>query len=286
MAAPQKKELLAGVLDKLAILRALVGIQKLCFRPFIRAVNYHAVPECWAETFEQQLRYYQKHFVPVGLEDLAHLAAGTWPHEKPGLIISFDDGLRDNAEVAAPLLEKYGFIGWFFIPTGFIDTPPDRQLDFAKEHDIFTVHGDVETLPYAMSWEQVRYLAEHHVVGCHTETHIRLRAELTEQQLHREIGDAKQHLEERLEREISVFCWVGGEAWSYSPQAAKHIRDAGFEASFMTNNSLIRPGVNLLQLHRTNIEADWSLATVRFQISGIMDFLYTKKRRLVNRLTS
>lgn len=33
--------------------------------------------------------------------------------DKPGILLTFDDGLTANASVAAPLLKKYGFTGLF-----------------------------------------------------------------------------------------------------------------------------------------------------------------------------
>lgn len=34
--------------------------------------------------------------------------------------VTFDDGFKDNAEVAAPILEEYGLRGTFFVTTGFL----------------------------------------------------------------------------------------------------------------------------------------------------------------------
>ena len=67
--------------------------------------------------------------------------------------------------------------------------------------------------------------------------------------------------------------------------AARLIEEAGYAVSFMTNSAPVRPGTDLLHLQRTNIEArdpDW---LVRFQLSGLLDVLYTAKRRRVDRVT-
>ena len=84
---------------------------------------------------------------------------------------------------------------------------------------------------------------------------------------------------------MEIFCWVGGEETSYSSEAAKLISE-NYKYSFMTNNAVIRPGDDPLQLQRTNIEAENPLELVRFQLSGLMDVYYTGKRRRVNRLTA
>lgn len=37
------------------------------------------------------------------------------------LVITFDDGYADNAEIALPLLLRHGLVGTFFVSTGFLD---------------------------------------------------------------------------------------------------------------------------------------------------------------------
>jgi peptidoglycan/xylan/chitin deacetylase (PgdA/CDA1 family) len=255
----------------------------------IRAVNYHDTPALFADNFERQLQFYQKNFRPVTREDLRGLLAGHWPHRQPGLLISFDDGLRDNFAVAAPLLEKYGFRGWFFVPAGLVDAPPAQQQMFAREHCINCLertNGPADDR-LAMSWAELRELAVRgHIVGCHTMNHVRLSRDLPPAELHLEIQAAKLRMEAMLEREIDTFCWVGGEEWAYSREAAESIRAAGYRYSFMTNSQPIFPGTDPFQLQRTNIEAAWPLDVVQFQLAGFLDLIYTAKRRRVNQLTA
>ena len=53
----------------------------------------------------------------------------------------------------------------------------------------------------------------------------------------------------------------------------------------MTNSAPIRPGCNLHQLQRTNVEASDPPALVNLSLSGFFDAWYAGKRRRVNRLT-
>ena len=279
------KRTLAEVGDRTGLSRLGLEYQKRTRMPFIRALNYHDVPSFEAERFEAQLALYSKHFQPVGLDELLTLAAGRWSSERPGLIISFDDGLASNAQVAAPLLEKYGFIGWFMVPTGFIDAPPSEQVDYARVHSI-NVRG--EPGPdgrIAMSWDELRNLVGSHVIGCHTVDHVRFSDRRSSAELERETIGSRERLQEQLGISIDVFAWVGGEEDAYSAQAAAMIRKAGFRVALMTNNSIFRPGDDLMQLDRTNIETHYSPALTRLHLSGFYDLLYAPKRRRVRALT-
>jgi peptidoglycan/xylan/chitin deacetylase (PgdA/CDA1 family) len=164
--------------------------------------------------------------------------------------------------------------GWFMVPAAVVrDAPGARDWP----HTV---------LEPTLDYEGLRRLDRDHVVGCHTFSHRRLEAKLSAEEIAREIPEAKRQLEAWLEHPVDVFAWVGGEEWTYSAAAAEAIRAAGFRISFMTNNALIRPGDDLLQLQRTNIEAHFPPAVARFGLSGFFDLSYAPKRRRVNRLTA
>ena len=272
---------------------ALCGLQ-WCFRKLtpwieagsIRAILSHSVPHASVANYRKQLEHYREQFCDVSYVDLARLLeTGRWDKPKPGLIISFDDGLRSHAEVAAPLLEEFGFTGWFFLPYEFLDTPEEDQRKFALDHRI-TLEEDLPGPRVAMTWDQARALQENHVVGCHTASHCRLESSLTDAQRSHEIASAKLVLQERLGRTLDTFAWVGGEEWAYSRSAAIEIARSEFRFSFMTNSVLLGSHSDPLKLDRTQIESDWPMEVVRLQLSGIMDLAYLRKRRRVHRLTS
>lgn len=137
-----------------------------------------------------------------------------------------------------------------------------------------------------MSWDEVRDLAKRHVVTCHGMTHTRLGDSLGPADFEQEIREAKERLEARLDAPVHGFTWIGGEEWSYSAEGARAIREAGFRYAFMTNSQPITARTDPFQLQRTNIEAWFPIELVAFQLSGLMDALYTAKRRRIKALTA
>ena len=90
---------------------------------YIRVINYHSTPRKDYNTLLSHFEFYKKFYSNSTIEDLIEfLKNGKWHKSKPGLIITFDDGIRNNFDVAASLLDRFGFTGIFFIPTGFIDS--------------------------------------------------------------------------------------------------------------------------------------------------------------------
>jgi peptidoglycan/xylan/chitin deacetylase (PgdA/CDA1 family) len=286
MKVPPKKLFMARLFSICGLGHLCAGGQRLFLRKgHIRAVYYHETVHRHLPRFEEHLRFYRRRYDGVSIEDFHRFfASGCWDKNRPGLIISFDDGLRSNFQTA-PLLEAYGFTGWYMVPPAFVDTPPAEQAEFARSHQI-NLRQQYEDGRVAMSWDELRTLAQSHVVCCHTGTHMRMRADLSRQVLHREIVESKGLLEKRLGRPVDTFCWVGGEEDTYTSQAAQLIRQAGYRYAFMTNNCPITPRTHPLQLQRTYVHPTWPLDVVAFQVCGAMDLLYARKRRRVNRITA
>lgn len=72
------------------------------------------------KNFDTQINYLSHHFNILPLyEAVQRLRSGTLPSR--AACITFDDGYADNAEVALPILQKYGASATFFIATGFIN---------------------------------------------------------------------------------------------------------------------------------------------------------------------
>lgn len=73
-----------------------------------------------AAMFDAQLSSLSRVFRVMKLEDaLSRLRDGALPAR--ALSITFDDGYRDNIEVAVPILQRYGMTATFFITTGCLD---------------------------------------------------------------------------------------------------------------------------------------------------------------------
>jgi peptidoglycan/xylan/chitin deacetylase (PgdA/CDA1 family) len=204
---------LAYAQDVTGVNALLHRLQRLTLSPFVRAVNYHGVPPEHASQFEQQIRWYAERFVGVGIDDLLQLQRGVWPHSRPGLLLSFDDGQRTVYEHALPVIERYGLRAWLLIPPGFIDAPAADQYAYSRAHAITcdppSTRADGRV---AMSWDEIRDAVRRgHVVGSHTYTHHRLPETTPDEVLRREIVDSKAALEAQLGAEVPIFCWVGGE---------------------------------------------------------------------------
>jgi peptidoglycan/xylan/chitin deacetylase (PgdA/CDA1 family) len=250
------------------------------------AVNYHGTPAALAPRLARQLAFFRERFECLDEDGLLRFLRGSLRLRRPGVVITFDDGLRDNAAVAAPLLEELGLVGWFMVPGAFVDAPAASQPAYFQEHirPSPTVEHPAEVPAAAMTWDGVRALADRgHVVGCHTWSHRPLGPSAPAQVVEEEVTMAREKLEGKIGRRVRTFCWVRGQVGDYSAAAHRAVERA-YDLAFMTMSGAIHPGTDPRALHRFNVEASFPLPTVAFQVSRLNEAAFAKRRRAVEEI--
>ena len=88
------KNYVAIILDRLGIIKFLFNRQYKDDVNKVRIINYHRTPDNELGTFKQQLDYYHKTFKVLNYEELKLFIDGKLRLDRPGLFITFDDGLK------------------------------------------------------------------------------------------------------------------------------------------------------------------------------------------------
>jgi peptidoglycan/xylan/chitin deacetylase (PgdA/CDA1 family) len=197
---------------------------------------------------------------------LAHYADGA-PLPDASVLITFDDGYRDNLEHAAPILVKYGYPAVQFVPLGYIGDP----LPLPHEEALAT-RG---ILNRTVDWDE---LGELERAGVRIESHgisHRPLADLELDEAAREIVVSKLRLEERLGRPVRAFSYVKGSEAHYKPVHLSLVRQAGYDVAFTSISGANSPATDPLQLHRYNVEP-YSPRTFELVLAGACDLIAIK----------
>lgn len=111
---------LVGAASLTADLLTQTRLSILIFHRVLRQPDPLFPGELDAVRFDRLMAICTKGFAVLTLgEALARRAAGTLPRR--AMVITFDDGYADNAEVALPILQRHGLRATFFVATGFLD---------------------------------------------------------------------------------------------------------------------------------------------------------------------
>lgn len=202
------------------------GAYQASFASSMTIVAFHRVNDalseeksltCSSAKFYDFCRFFASRFRVVPLSEQLRACRSNTPMGGT-LSITFDDGYRDNAEVAAPILKQLGLPATFFVTTGFIES---QQVPF-WDHDL-------PVQPGWMSWEQVRELdRDGFDIGCHTHTHIDM-GTATAGAIREELRTSKQILERQLGKPVTLFAYPFGGPEHIRDQSLEIVREEGFE---------------------------------------------------------
>jgi peptidoglycan/xylan/chitin deacetylase (PgdA/CDA1 family) len=125
-----RREKLSSFARTLGITRALEAVA----RPALIVLNYHrigdsksddydpALVEATPEAFDEHLTFLRKRYHVCEVAEALDLIAKPQTIRRPAVLITFDDGYRDNYSAALPILRSHGVQAVFFLATGFVGT--------------------------------------------------------------------------------------------------------------------------------------------------------------------
>jgi len=231
----------------------------------IRALVYHSITDGlikreWEENttpkdlFARHMKYLadNKYNVISCKEAVEHLTKNRAIPPR-AVVITFDDGYRDNYINAAPLLEKYNFHATIFLTTDFLrDYSGDKQY---------------------LSLSEIKDMQKCRLVdfGCHGLTHKALTM-LGEKGLHKEIKVAKQKLEDALGKKMFLFAYPFGHSGSYNKKVINSLKEAGFVGAYTSIFGLNHPKINPFLLRRNRVSWLDELREFEKHLTGAYDW--------------
>ena len=228
----------------------------------IPILNYHSVsytPAPWIaaytvtpDDFERQLdAVVAGGRTAVSVSRLADASAGHRALPRDPVVITFDDGFADFADVAAPALAARGLPCTFYAATGSLEGEGPRETVFP---------------PHLMvSWSQLPELEEQGVeIGAHSHTHRDL--DLADPRIAAdEVIRSKELLEDALGHEIRSFAYPYGH---FTPRLRHVVAECGFDSACAVRGRLSRVGDDLFALARLPLLAGTTVEEVSAWVAG------------------
>ena len=203
------------------------------------------------EIFNQQMAYLaakKRKVIP-----LAELVRRLRAHEPLGgaVILTFDDGYRDNYTTVFPLLKQYNFPATIFVTTGLIGNP-----EYCSAEELREMHNSGLV-----------------AIETHTLTHPKL-ATLSRAEADHEIRESRRALQEILGTAPTLFAYPYG---NFSEGTIGLVREIGFTGAVTVAEGTIDPATDPLRLPRNSIDRSTTFSQFRGKVSRAIDLYVALK---------
>ncbi len=243
----------------------------------------------YADNFEKQIRFYKKHFNFCYPEDFF---AGKC-FKGINVLITFDDGYKDNYDIALPILKKHDAAAVFFITTNFIGSNNwlwhDRVRYLVVEGKINANEAEnrlrkmnqgfpvdeafndkinkfFEKAPkrLMMNWAEVKQLADNgFVIGAHTSNH-KVLSLLDENEQQNEIETSIKEIKQNLKIETEHFAFPNG---LYNQTTLDILEANKIKYAYTIKNGYNRPVTpSKMQIKRIGINASDAIGVILIKL--------------------
>lgn len=238
----------------------LLNTEEWLNRPRIQFLYIHHVFKDELAALERLIRFLQKQHQFISYTE-AWEKIRTGSIDRPYIVFSSDDGLKNNLDAAA-IFERYGISACFFLNPNTVGlTNPNAIAAFCKDKLHFP---PVEFL----NWKEVdRLLKAGHEIGSHTMDHINVAAsspELAAADIRQSYEVLQQHC-----GEIKHFAYPYGRFFHFSPAGREIVFDSGFQSCASAERGChINPPAPLeireLLIRRDHVILHWPLNHIRY----------------------
>lgn len=194
------------------------------------------------DLFEKEIKYlHDNGFNFMTADQLVEAMQKGEKLPRKSVIITLDDGHREQYYNALPILKKYGATSTFYIYTDVVE----------------------KKYPVAMTWDQIKEVRDSGMaIGSHSLTHPNLNKIKDYSKLLKEMTDSKKILEDKVGIKITSFAYPYG---IYNDNAIKAVKEAGYTSAVIDTGGTIQYINKPLELKRFNMGYDYKTFEEIFQ---------------------
>lgn len=236
-------------------------------RPGGRLLLYHDVRPADASRFAAQLDFLRAEYRVLPLSEFLSALSSPESHERPALAITFDDGYRDNYEVAYPLLRRAGLSAAFFLVSSM-------PAETAADRDASPEPGAGGWSPRLfMTWEELQEMTRTGMeIGLHSHGHPNI-AQLSTAELEADLDANLQSITRRLNVTPVAYAVPFGSSRHTHPDLGSILARRGVQHALLATHGWNDASVSPYRLHRDAIQPAYGPGYLRAILGGCFDWL-------------
>lgn len=247
-------------------------------QPRVPILMYHSISEenndgqpyynvnCSPTKFSEQMKFLRElGYRSIRPSQAAQILSTGEPNGKH-VVITFDDGYRDFATAAYPILKEFGHSATLYVATGLIG---DRPSAFNGRE--------------CLTWNDVRKLHANGIeIGSHSVTHRELKA-LDRASLHSELEDSRKMIDDKIGAPPASFAYPYAfpeTNTNFVNGLRQSLEEVGYETCVTTILGCAHRCSDPLLLPRLPVNSHDDLDLFRAKLEGSYDWLHTAQYAL------
>lgn len=218
-------------------------------------------------SFEWQMSYVARHFTPA---PWTALLRDDGPDGGVKVLVTFDDGYRDNFTRALPVIERHRIHAVFFLTTDFVFGRKRFEEDAGEtDDDIFPAGEELEAAARS----------PHITFGNHTASHT-IVSHLRSDELEAELRESREVFEKHLGLTPEAFAYPRGREGDFGAEAAPVLEKAGIKAAFTMVPGLVDARTTRYFVPRIGVSHVNDQVLFKVKMLGLLGWFVTFKNRL------
>ena len=217
----------------------------------------------YEDMFKKHLQYLKdKNYTVITFKDLDKIGwRNRFEKGKKYIILTFDDGYKDNYDLAFPILKEFNFKATIFLMGSLTYNEWDVKAGGERKFSLMSVEMIKEMQDYGIEF------------GAHTFNHPKLNI-LSNEEIEHQIVDVKKPLEEKIGKEIITFAYPYGILNDYAKEMTKK---AGYAFALATDSGSVCLSDDLYQIRRIAIFPNTNLFSFKRKVTGNYNFIKIKR---------
>ena len=181
------------------------------------------------DNFSRQMAFLKKSgYEVISLDDLVRGKKEGRKFTPGTVVITFDDGYKNNYLYAFPVLAKHDMPATIFLITNYVDAKNDY-----------------------VTWDQVRLMMSKGIdFGGHTRSDVYLPSVKDQKSLENEVSGPKKDIESKTGMKAKYFCYPTG---GFNENVKEAVKKAGYKGACTTNRGIDRFNNDVYELNRVKV---------------------------------
>ncbi|WP_394172226.1 polysaccharide deacetylase family protein [Guptibacillus hwajinpoensis] len=196
------------------------------------------------EEFKKQMKWlYEHEYLTLTLDEFQQYIEGQIPVPKNSVLLTFDDGYKNNYIEAYPVMKQYGFTAVEFLITSLTD---DETVPYTSEHNQY------------LSVEEIEATSDVFEFASHTNTFHNSEEDGTAYLISKTLPEIQEDVLASIDLigNTSALAYPYG---AYDDETMEALEAIGVEMAFTVQGGNVQPGDDMLQIHRNSVRPHHSI---------------------------